>query len=89
MINTALPVCTGTPSDNIVGFTCRANATSPITLTQNAVGVRAGLSLMGIAYSGSSSTGTSNFIALLSADFTQPGETTISSTWASSSGSKR
>lgn len=78
VIDTTLPICTGTSADNVVGYTCRANATSPITLQQQATGVKAGLSLLGTAYSGTSSTGTSSFIGLLSADFTQPGETTIS-----------
>jgi hypothetical protein len=79
VINTALPLCSTTGASDVVGTTCRVNAQSPITLTQNATGVRAGLSLLGTAYSGTSNTGTSSFVGLLSADFTQAGETTISS----------
>lgn len=78
VINTTLPVCSGTSADNVIGFTCRPNATSPIFLQQLSTGVRAGLSLLGNAYTGTSATGFDNFNGLLTANFTQGGQTTIS-----------
>jgi hypothetical protein len=77
-INTTIAVCTGTSADNTVGNSCRVSALSPIVVTQTATGVTAKIDVIGIAYSGSSSTGSSTLDGLISADFTVGPEATIS-----------
>jgi hypothetical protein len=64
--NTSIPLCTGTET------TCRPNLgpqQSPIVLTQTSSGVTATLDVTGIAYSGTSATGSSSLTGLLSAQF--------------------
>jgi hypothetical protein len=79
--DTTVPICSTTGGSDGVGTTCRVmigTTQSPILLTQNATGVYAQLALLGNAYSGSSSSGTTPFNGVLSATFSQPGQTTIS-----------
>ena len=69
VIDLGIPVCTGRTDDAMPdGFTCRANATSPITLQKNGPGVTAALVLTGVAYTGSSSTGSTSFVGLFAAE---------------------
>jgi hypothetical protein len=78
-LNTSVAVCTGTSADNGLGNSCRPNAGSPIVLTQTSTGVTAKVDVQGIAYTGTSTTGSSSLTGLLSANFTVGGENTISS----------
>ncbi len=76
--NLTIAPCTGTAADNVIGNSCRPNSTSPIILTQTATGVTAKLNVMGVAYTGTSTTGSSPFNGLFSANFTPSNENTIS-----------
>ncbi|HZS56447.1 MAG TPA: PEP-CTERM sorting domain-containing protein [Bryobacteraceae bacterium] len=68
-INQSIAVCTGTSADNGIGNSCRPNTGSPIVLTETTTGVTAKLNVLGIAYSGTSTTGSSSLSGLLSANF--------------------
>jgi hypothetical protein len=69
-INTAVPVCSGTASEDTPGNECRAYATSPIVLQQGVTGVSALLDVEGEAYYTSSPTDLTSYTGKLSADFT-------------------
>src|SRR5579884_1337890 len=69
--STDVPNCTGSdPTKN--GFSCRPMVNgqqSPIILTQTQTGVDATVNFKGIAYTGTSASGSSAFSAILDADF--------------------
>lgn len=76
-INTGVPLCDGSASNDVIGYTCRAIAGSPVVLQQGVTGVTALLNLQGRAYF----TGQTDFTPLvgkLSANFTQAPDSTIS-----------
>ncbi len=76
-INTGVPVCSGSSSDNTPGFTCRVQATSPVVLQQGVTGVTAIMNLMGRAYYAGSTT-YSPLTGKFSASFAQGADATIS-----------
>jgi hypothetical protein len=69
-INTAVPVCSGTASEDAVGNLCRAYASSPIVLEQGSSGVTAILNVDGEAYYTTSPDDLTAYTGKLSADFT-------------------
>jgi hypothetical protein len=76
-IITNLPVCTGTSSDDVQGFSCRAIPGSPVVLTQGVGTVTALLNADGQAHYVGSTTLTP-FVGKFSANFTADGLNTIS-----------
>lgn len=75
-ISSASHTCTS--ADDAPGSICRAIANSPITLEQGTDGVTALMNLSGVAYFTSSPATTTAWSGKLAADFTAPGENTIS-----------
>jgi len=69
-INTSVPVCSGTVSENMPGNECRAYATSPIVLEQGVTGVTALLNVEGDAYYTGSPSDLTSYSGKLSANFT-------------------
>jgi hypothetical protein len=83
VFNTTVPICSTTGASDAPGTTCRVmlgSTQSPILLTElgPGIGVYAQIGVLGNAYSGSASTGTSPFNGIISDQFTAAGETTIS-----------
>lgn len=64
------PICSDTAADNLLAG-CTVYGDPGILLTEKPTGVTATVSVNGIAYTGSSSTGSTPFTALLTSDFAQ------------------